>query len=322
MRAPAHFSHFGFLPLDQFSMIAFSNAVEVLRMANYLERAPLYRWSVLSADGRPVAASNGLSLPAALPGADRPADLPDIVFVCGGEALPQGHDAATLDLLRGLAADGVALGSLCAGAHALAAAGLLDGYRCASHWAILPALAEAFASVRFSYDLFVIDRDRYSCGGGVAPLDMMLDIIAPRVGVATIAGIADQFTHEHVRGRSEPQQVPLAQRLAEARPALLEVAQLMEANLEEPLALDELARLSQRSPRQLQRMFRQQLDTTPAQYYLALRLDKARALLRQSGLSLAAVAAACGFQSLVQFKRAYRERFQSAPSAERQPRRD
>src|ERR1700740_1510502 len=58
MRAPAHFSHFGFLPLDQFSMIAFSNAVEVLRMANYLERAPLYRWSVLSAGGHPVAASN------------------------------------------------------------------------------------------------------------------------------------------------------------------------------------------------------------------------------------------------------------------------
>jgi transcriptional regulator GlxA family with amidase domain len=319
MRAPAHFSHFGFLPLDQFSMIAFSNAVEVLRMANYLERAPLYRWSVLSAAGRPVAASNGLSLPAAAPDHG---DRPDIVFVCGGEALPQGHEDATLALLRALAADGVALGSLCTGGHALAAAGLLDGYRCASHWETLPALADAYPAVRFSYDLFVIDRDRYSCGGGIAPLDMMLDIIAPRVGAATIAGIADQFTHEHVRGHSEPQQVPLAQRLADARPALMEVAQLMEANLEEPLGLEELARLTQRSPRQLQRMFRQQLDTTPAQYYLALRLDKGRGLLRQSGLSLQAIAAACGFQSLVHFKRAYRERFQSAPSAERQPRRD
>ena len=318
MRAPAHFSHFGFLPLDQFSMIAFSNAVEVLRMANYLERAPLYRWSVLSAGGHPVAASNGLSLPAAAPDEG---DRPDIVFVCGGEALPEGHDGATLELLRALAAHGVVLGSLCTGAHALAAAGLLDGYRCASHWETLPALAAAFPAVRFSYDLFVIDRDRYSCGGGVAPLDMMLDIIAPRVGAATIAGIADQFTHEHVRGHSEPQQVPLAQRLADAGPALLEVAQLMEANLEEPLGLDELARLSQRSARQLQRMFRQQLDTTPAQYYLALRLDKGRGLLRQSGLSLPAIAAACGFQSVLHFKRAYRERFQSAPSAERQPRR-
>lgn len=307
-------SHFGFIPLNNFSMIAFANAVEVLRMANHLERDELYRWSIISADGHGVRASNGLSVPAlALDGAD----LPDIVFVCGGVEVEAAVDAATLALLRELAAAGVALGSLCTGAYALARAGLLDGYRCANHWEDLPALAGAFAAVRCSQDLFVIDRDRYTCSGGIAPLDMMLNIVSARVGPATIAAIADQFTHEHVRDHADRQRVPLAVRLGAAQPAMLNVVQLMEANVEEPLSLDELARLTRSSPRQLQRMFKKQLDTSPTRYYLTLRLHRARELLRQSDMPPAAIAAACGFQSARHFSKLYREEFQVAPSAER-----
>jgi transcriptional regulator GlxA family with amidase domain len=309
--------HFGFLPLPGFSMIALTSAVEVLRMANYIGRRDDYRWSMLSASAGQVEASNGLSLPVQTPQRD---DLPQIVFVCGGvdasEAAPDA-DANVIALLRDLAGAGVALGSLCTGAHALAAAGLLDGYRCASDWENLALLARRFPAVAFSSELFVIDRDRYTCSGGTAPLDMMLDIVAARVGPAVVADIANQFIVEHVRERGDHQRVPLAVRLASAEPALLEVVQLMEANVEEPLSLAELVRLTGSTPRQLQRMFSRQLDVSPTRYYLTLRLYKARELLRRSDLPLARITGACGFRSAQHFGKAYRQIFGVAPGAER-----
>ncbi len=312
--AMPHFSRFGFLPLDNFSMIAFSNAIEVLRMANYIERKTLYRWSVIAPSGRAVTASNGLAVEAQ---AFDDSDPPEIVFVCGGVDIEAAVDLASLALLHALAGKCAALGSLCTGAYALARAGLLDGYRCVSHWENMAALKRDFPSIFFSQDLFVIDRDRITCAGGIAPLDMMLNLIEPQVGKTTVAQIADQFILEHVRDHGDHQPAPLAARMSSAGPALVEVVQLMEANIEEPLSLDELVRLTNSSPRQLQRMFKKHLNVSPTQYYLNLRLHKARELLRQTDMSIAGITAACGFQSARHFGKAYREAFHVVPSAER-----
>lgn len=311
------FTHFGFAPLANFSMIAFTNAVETLRMAGYLGHESAYRWSVLSSDGAPVTASNGLSIPTRR---FDPDDPPHIVFVCGGVGVEAAARPEVLDWLRSLAAHGLALGSLCTGAYALAAAGLLDGYRCTSHWENATALAAAFPKVKFTPELFVIDRDRFTCSGGVAPLDMMLHIVAARIGAAAAALIASQFIHEHVREQDQRQTVPLAARLEHARPVTFNVVQLMEANLGEPLALDDLARLSGSSPRQLQRLFSQEFGVSPLRYYMELRLRRARELLRRTDLPLAQIGAECGFRSPARFSRTYREVFGIAPGAERRSR--
>jgi transcriptional regulator GlxA family with amidase domain len=311
------FTHFGFIPLDNFSMIAFTNAIEVLRMAMYLGYETKYRWSVLTTGGRDVTASNGLCVPSQRPD---PQDLPDIAFVCGGIDVEAVTEPGILAFLRELAGQGVALGSLCTGAHALAAAGLLDGYRCTIHWENAAALARAFPNVTFAQELFVIDRDRYTCSGGISPLDMMLGIVAPRLGPAAVALIASQFIHEHVRGQGDRQAVPLATRLAHAQPAMRDAVQLMEANVGEPLALDELARLAGTSPRQLQRMFDKEFGKSPLRYYLELRLQRARELLRQTDLPVAEIGAGCGFHSAAGFSKAYREVFGIAPGAERRHR--
>jgi len=314
---PRAFTHFGFAPLDNFSMIAFTNAIEVLRMATYLGHETRYRWSVVTIDGRDVTASNGLRIPSQRLDPD---DLPDVVFVCGGIDVEAVTAADTLDWLRALAARGVALGSLCTGAHALSAAGLLDGYRCTSHWENAAALARAFPQVAFAQDLFVIDRDRFTCSGGIAPLDMMLHIVTARLGPAAAAQIAGQFIHEHVRGHDHRQAVPLATRLAHVQPALRDVVQLMEANVAEPLTLAELAHLAGASPRQLQRLFRKHLGTSPLRHYLELRLRKARELLRHTDLPLARIGAECGFRSAARFSKAYRDVYRMAPGAERRTR--
>src|SRR5262245_56780719 len=162
--------HFGFLLLDHYSMIAFANAVEVLRMANLLSRQKLYAWTVATVNGEGTVASNGLTL--AKPGDLANLDACDLVFVCGGVEVQKAISDAVVQDLRRRAARGQALGGLCTGAHALAEAGVMDGYRCAVHWENLGALRESCPKVRFAMEVFVIDRDRVTASGGIAPLHM------------------------------------------------------------------------------------------------------------------------------------------------------
>ncbi|CAN0624861.1 HTH-type transcriptional regulator CdhR [Burkholderia multivorans] len=308
-------AHFGFLTLPNFSMIAFSSAVEVLRMANYVGRADHYRWSIHSPRGVPVQASNGIVV--------RPtqaldaACLPDVMIVCGGTRIRDVMDDGTRALLVGLAERGVPLGGICTGAYALMSSGLLDGYRCAVHWENLSMLHVEFPQVHFADELFVVDRDRLTCTGGTAPLDLMLNLVGARLGQQLAAQVSEQFILERIRSATDPQPIPVDARVGFSRAELIEVVRLMEANIEEPLSLDELARLVRLSQRHLQRMFKVYLNVSPTHYYLTLRLKRARDLLRTSDASIARVTTICGFHSPCHFSKAYRAQFGHAPSYER-----
>ena len=149
-------------------------------MANRLCHEDVYAWSIVSLDGAPVAASNGLALaPTAALDAMGPVD---VVFVCGGVDVQRAVSRELLSALRRLAHERVALGSLCTGGYALAKAGLLDKYRAAIHWENMSALREEFPRIDFTEQLFAIDRDRYTCSGGIAPLDLMLNLIKDDLG--------------------------------------------------------------------------------------------------------------------------------------------
>ncbi|MDR3095537.1 MAG: GlxA family transcriptional regulator [Paraburkholderia sp.] len=311
----ASLKHFGFLTLPNFSMIAFSSAIEVLRMANYVGRGDLYRWSIYTLDGVPACASNGISVrPVAAPDPD---DLPDVMIVCGGIHIQEAVNENVRAALRGFAGRGIALGGICTGAYALMASGLLDGYRCVVHWENLSALHEAFPHVRFADELFVVDRDRLTCTGGTAPLDLMLDLVGARFGHPLAAKVSEQFILERIRGATDLQPIPVDARVGFSRAELVEVVRLMEANIREPLSLEELARLVRLSQRHLQRMFKAYLSVSPTHYYLTLRLKRARELLRTTDASIAHVTAICGFNSPCHFSKAYRVQFGHAPSRER-----
>jgi len=148
---------FGFLTLPQYSLIALSNALEPLRMANRVVGREVYQWAILTPDGIPAAASNGLTLTPTLELGS--AGGFDIVFVCGGVNVRNATTPALLRILQRLAQARVALGSLCTGGYALTKAGLLNNYRAAIHWEDLSALREEFPRVILSPQLFVIDRN-------------------------------------------------------------------------------------------------------------------------------------------------------------------
>jgi len=305
----------GFLLVPQYSMIAFASAVEPLRMANHLLGREAYRWQALTVDGEPIAASNGLQItPDA--GLDQ-AEAMDILFVCGGINVQQACTRELLNAVRRSLRDRMALGAICTGTYILARGQLLDGYRCTIHWENLASLREEFPRIIISSELFEIDRDRYTCSGGTAGLDMMLNLIGREQGTELAAAVSEQFLCERIRGPHDRQRVPLRLSLGTNQPKLIEAVSLMEANLEEPMTLDEIARHVGVSRRQLERLFQKHLHCVPTRYYLELRLTRARQLLLQTSMSIVDVAFACGFVSAPHFSKCYRDYFGVPPRDER-----
>jgi len=306
---------YAFLTLPNYSLIAVTNAVEPLRMANRLVGQDVYEWSIVSLDGRPVLASNGLDLAPTI-ALDKLGKV-EILFVCGGINVRDAVSAPLLTALRRLAERRVALGALCTGGYALARAGLLDNYRATIHWENLPALREEFPRVQLNDQVFNIDRERYTCSGGTAPLDLMLNLIQLKHGLRISQLVSEQFVLERVRSDQDRQYVPLRAQVGASHRGMIEVAQLMEENIEKPLSLDRIARTTGLSRRQIERLFRRHLDCVPKKYYLEMRLRRARELLLQTAMPIMDVTTSCGFKSPPHFSRCYRNQFGHPPSAER-----
>ncbi|MEZ5639579.1 MAG: GlxA family transcriptional regulator [Burkholderiaceae bacterium] len=310
---PRH--RFVFLTLPNYTMLALASAIDALRMANRVSKRDLYEWTLATLDGEPVPASNGLSMSPTI--ALDQAGPANIVFVVGGVQVEKATTAPLLAALRRLAQRHVSLGSLCTGGYALAKAGLLDKYRAVIHWENMTALREEFPRVIFSDQLFAIDRDRYTCTGGIAPLDLMLHIIKQHQGRDIGPLISEQFILDRIRNDQDRQHIPLQARVGLFHENLIEAAALMEANIEEPLSLDEIAALVGVSRRQIERLFKRYVGQVPTKYYLDMRLRRARDLLLQTPMSIMQVAVACGFQSPPHFSKCYRMLYGYTPSAER-----
>lgn len=308
--------HFGFLLLPNFTHIGFAAAAEPLRMANMASGRVLYRIYTLSEGGAPVTASNQVSV---LPNAAlETSPRLDAVFVIGSNPIIHRGDRAILGWLQAQAHAGVAFGGVCTGSYTLARAGLLDGYRCTIHWEDMGQFVERFSQIVVSPNLYEIDRDRYTCSGGAAAVDMMLALIARGSGGQALAAtVAELMVCERIRAGKERQRMPIKLRIGADQPTLSAAVAVMEANLEEPLTIAELSRLLGLSRRQLERLFHNYLGTAPSRYYLRLRLDQARRLLRQTEHTITAIAAACGFNSVSHLGTRYREQFGHPPSAER-----
>jgi transcriptional regulator GlxA family with amidase domain len=309
---------YAFLTLPHYSMIAVVNAVEPLRMANLVTGRTVYEWAFVSLDGTPTVASNGLHLAPTVPLA-RLGSV-DMVFVCGGVNVREAISPALLTALRQLSERRIALGALCTGGYALAEAGLLNNYHATIHWENLSALREQFPRVLISDQLFTIDRDRFTCSGGIAPLDLMLHIVRAQLGPRISQLISEQFIVERVRTERDRQHVPLRAQLGFSHEGLIGVANLMEQHIEKPLSLERIAAASGMSRRQIERLFKRHLNCVPTKYYLQMRLRRARELLLQTSMSIMDITTACGFQSPPHFSRCYRREFGRAPSAERQVR--
>jgi transcriptional regulator GlxA family with amidase domain len=311
---------FAFVLVPNFSMIAFASALEPLRVANRLADRELYSWQIVSKEGGAVRASNAClvttdqSLSDVVVGAGRNSP---IVIVCSGLGAERIHDRELFAWLRRAERAGATIGAVCTGAHLLARAGLLKGHKCTIHWENLPGFVEEFPDIEVTADLFEVDRNRLTCSGGTAALDLMLHLIAARHGQELASKISEQCLLDRIRQPHDHQRMPYRVRLGIHHAKLIGAIEMMEANVEEPLDQEMLARYVGLSRRQLERLFRKHLGRTPAQYYLELRLERARHLLYQTTMPIMNVAFATGFVSASHFSTCYRHLYGKTPRAER-----
>jgi transcriptional regulator GlxA family with amidase domain len=322
----------GLVLLPGFSLAALAGVVEVLQAVNELLDAAAYEPLLLAPQGHGVAAGSGVVV-AARPLADAPLLLAALVL-SDGPVPGSGHQpsAPLLAWLVAQAAAGRVLGGVGSGAAWLAEAGLLRGHRATVHWPQIAPLAQRHADLVVSRRRFEIDRQRLSAAGQQAGRDLLITWLAQRHGAPLAPALAAQLGLARPPAADEDQQLPPAALIgggAAARTGgsgstgsakLAEALALMQANLAEPLPTEEVARLVGVSRRQLERLFRQHLDALPSRWYLALRLQHARTLLRQTHQSVLQVGLGCGFASGPHFSNAYRAHFGHTPRDERSAR--
>lgn len=309
----------GFLLLPGFSLLAQACAMEPLHVANLLAERRLYVPRTFGLDGRAVKSAAELALtPESVAGSD--VQHLDMLMVCGVSPSPASESPDLHGWLQRLASRGVMLGGIAGGTQVLARAGVLEGYRVTLHVAGADAFTRDFPGVHVSHQLFEIDRDRLTCGGGTAAMDMMMTLIAQQHGARLAERVSEHFVCERIRMADEPQHVPLRARLSHAPQSLVDAVTLMESNIEEPLTTHELAEHLGISRRQLERLFKKYLQAVPSRYYLELRLQKARQLLRDSEQAVGDIALSTGFSSGAHFSTAYRNHFGISPRDERIPR--
>lgn len=200
----------------------------------------------------------------------------------------------------------------------LARAGVMEGLRTALPWALYPETDDVAERAILTPNLFELDGDRLSCCGGMASIDFSLTLICALFGNDVQAQIKEALCIDRIRNQSERQRVALQARFGALQPKLSEAVALMEANIEEPLATDDIAQLVGISRRQLERQFKQYLGSVPSRYYLEMRLQRARQLLLDSNHSIVQVGLMCGFSSGSHFSTAYGALFGITPREERQ----
>ncbi|HEX4268675.1 MAG TPA: GlxA family transcriptional regulator [Steroidobacteraceae bacterium] len=305
-----------FLLVPRFSMMAFAACLEPLRAANRLSGSALFEWQLVSAEGNPVEASNGISV--ATQGSLAELDKADMIIVCAGLEAPEVERSTRLHhQLRRLARHGTVVGAISSGSFLLAEAGLLAGRRCTVHWEYLEAFRTRYPQLEVTEDLYVIDRNVFTCSGGTAALDMMVHFISQAGGSQLALAVAEQFIHQQVRTREERQRLDLHARYRIENPKLIQVIASMEGALDEPMELRQMAQRANISVRQVERLFRDHIGSSPKAFYLDLRLAKARTLLRRTVGSLRTIALECGFGSPSHFCHAYKRRYGIPPTHER-----
>ncbi len=304
------------LLLPDFNGNAAFSFIDPFRAANYIRGINIYEWQWLSMDGKPVLASNGNSV--GVTGTISDSATFDMVVVNSSWAPERYRRVELKTWFVKCLRHGAMLAGIDTGAFVLARAGLMDGYRATVHYEHSGAFEELFPATSLEEVLYVIDRDRLSCCGGMAATDLALQLIQNHNGLELANASAVYLFKDRFRLGNEAQVKHDREPVGYTMPSKLRDAViLMERNLEEPLSPKEIANVLGLSQRQLQRIFQRNTGTTPIRYYINVRLDRARGLVTQTEMSIAQIATACGFGTAAQFSRAYAKHFQISPSRDR-----
>ena len=293
----------GFFLPHTFAIMPFIAALEPLRAANRYSGENLYSWHIYGETDAPALCNNGIEIQVE-GGLETASDLARIL-VAGPHDPHRILLKETIPYLKKLAQHGTYMGAFDTGCFLLARANLIKN-KCTLHWENIPGFREEFPNVEVSTELFEIDGNLFTCAGGAASMDMMLNIIQDDHGNELARRVAELFVNTSIRTGNEPQRMNVQHRHGIYHKGMVDTIELMETNIEQPLTTQELAECVGISKRQLERLFRAHLQSTPTHYYQTLRLKESKRLLEQTTLSIVEVAVACGFLSAGHFTKRFR----------------
>lgn len=310
----------GFILARRFTLCAFANFVDVLRLAadeGDRSRPILCNWAVLSDSMEPVPSSCGIGVQPQ----ERLGDPGrfDYVVVIGGlmeddAVLPAAHRR----FLQDAAAAGVPLVGVCTGAFLLHQAGLLEGYRCCVSWFHHADFLERFEGLNPVTDqIFVVDRDRLTCSGGASSAHLAAYLVDKHVGRAQARKSLNIMIIDEALQAEKPQP-GITMEFKTRDPMVLRALLLMQQNIEQPFTVAEIARRIGHSKRQLERHFRTALGTSPQAAFLDMRLSLAHHLIVTGDRPISQIALECGFCDSSHLSRMFRRRHGQTPQALRQ----
>ncbi len=307
----------GIVPINGFALMSYAATVEPLRAANVLSGQTLYDVTTVQIDDVGAQSSSQDILPTQIPYKER-SNFDLVLLIGAGNALEY-ENARLANWLRSLSRQGVQIGGVSAGPVFLARNGLLDGRRMTVHWEHSDYLKEIVPEAIIEPSLYVMDRDRMTCGGGTAPIDLMLALISNHHGQRLAQLVGDWFLHTAIRPSAGPQRASLSARYNTVNAPVLAAIEAIETHVANPLSLNSLAKIAGTSPRQLTRLFLAHVGATPISFGRKVRLEKARTLLQTAALSVSDIALMTGFSSPAHFSSSYSAEYGVAPSKVRRP---
>lgn len=308
----------GFILMPEFTLLALAGFIDTLRLAadeGDRSRQIDCAWTVMSNDGAPVCASNGVLINPDSP-FTHPADF-DYIVVVGGllHRLPHLDDALRRYLAS--AADlHVPLVGICTGGVVLARAGLMEGRRCCISWFHRAELELEFPDLQVVADqLFVSDRGRITCAGGTSVIHLASHLVERHLGEGRSSKGLRVMLEGRLREASSPQPLPDLPGLEKAKdPRVRRAMLMMERTLMSRQSIADLAHDVGTSARQLNRLFQASIGVSPAAFKDALRISRAKELVTQTDASLTTIAFRLGFADMSHFSRCFKKHFGYSPS--------
>ena len=304
----------GILLIPGFALMSYASTVEPLRAANVLSGRHLY--DVVHFCAEEVVQSSGAARVArqAETGALPQLDL--LLVVAGGDPFAI-QETGMFRWLRRLARRGVRIGGVSGGPVVLVQSGLMSGRRLTVHWEHAAALADQFPDIVIERRLFVIDRDRVTCGGGTAALDLIHALISEQHGAAFAQLVSDWFLHTDIRAASAPQRGGEVAGAAQYPGRIAEALNAMESHVGDPLSLSQISLIAGTSPRHLNRLFVEVFGQSVMARYRDLRLSTAQRLVRSTAMTVSRIAEATGFANAGHLSNAYVAHFGVRPREDR-----
>jgi transcriptional regulator GlxA family with amidase domain len=299
---------------DQVTLLDVAGAAEVFAEANRFGGD--YHIKIASVDGREVATSIGTGL--CVTDSISSIQSADTVLVAGSDELPaRAIDPALVAAVQSLAGRTRRLGSICTGSFILAQAGLLSGRRATTHWRNTRSLSRAFPDISVEPDaLFVRDGDVFTSAGVSSGIDLALALVEQDYGTELVRDVARWLVVYLKRAGGQSQFSVLVEANPPPQSALRVVTDAIAANPGADHSVRSLAARASLSTRQLTRLFRSELGTTPAEYVELVRIDAARAAL-DAGRTVTDTAHLAGFGSTETLRRAFVDHLGVSPKAYR-----